>query len=80
MIHRLRHDFEPLRRTDDFIAYVSAADSVGGDSLTTSQLLRRCVSELGETAVPYIRQHLNDKLKEDTWLILETVLRDLGQL
>lgn len=146
VIHRLRHDFERLRRTDDFIAYVSAADGVGGDSLTTSQLLRRCVSEellykampdvkekdeafraaihavwqkplreqvmhwitvieqgefgkgspysfwktdyeayeqlieLGGTAVPYIQEHLNTKLKEDTRLILETVLRDLGQL
>lgn len=131
VIHRLRHDFQRLHRTDDFIAYVSAADGVGGDFLTTSQLLRRCVSEeqlykampyvkaqdeafqaainevqqkplreqvkhwvtvieqgesgkgspysfwktdyeayeqlieLGETDVPYIGEHLNDKLKED---------------
>lgn len=36
--------------------------------------------ELGETAVPYIGEHLNDKLKEDTRLILETAVRDLGQL
>ncbi|WP_139996596.1 DUF4303 domain-containing protein [Paenibacillus paridis] len=45
VIHRLRHDFERLIRTDHFIAYVSAADGVGGDFLTTSQLLRKCVSE-----------------------------------
>ncbi|MGW8824702.1 hypothetical protein ACWGNU_21570 [Paenibacillus lautus] len=35
--------------------------------------------ELGETAVPYIGEHLNDKPKEDTRLILETAVRDLGQ-
>ncbi|WP_165861372.1 SMI1/KNR4 family protein [Paenibacillus paeoniae] len=45
VIHRLQADFQQLDRTDDFIAYVSAADGVGGDYLTTSQLVRRCVSE-----------------------------------
>ncbi|MCQ6561254.1 hypothetical protein [Paenibacillus mendelii] len=45
VIHRLQHDLQRLHRTDDFIAYVSAADGVGGDFLTTSQLLRRCLSE-----------------------------------
>lgn len=45
VIHRLQHDFEQLQRTDDFIAYVSAADGVGGDCLTTSQLIRKCVHE-----------------------------------
>jgi len=45
VIHRLQNDFNQLDRTDDFIAYVSAADGVGGDYLTTSQLIRRCVSE-----------------------------------
>lgn len=45
VIHRLEHDLQQLNRTDDFIAYVSAADGVGGDFLTTSQLLRKCVSE-----------------------------------
>ncbi|TVX89746.1 hypothetical protein [Paenibacillus agilis] len=45
VIHRLQPDFQPLHRTDDFIAYVSAADGVGGDYLTTSQLIRKCISE-----------------------------------
>lgn len=45
VIHRLQNDFVQLDRTDDFIAYVSAADGVGGDYLTTSQLVRRCVTE-----------------------------------
>ncbi len=45
VIHRLQNDFIQLDRTDDFIAYVSAADGVGGDYLTTSQLVRRCVTE-----------------------------------
>ncbi|WP_282935968.1 DUF4303 domain-containing protein [Paenibacillus sp. RC67] len=45
VIHRLQGDFKKLDRTDDFLAYVSAADGVGGDYLTTSQLIRRCVSE-----------------------------------
>lgn len=45
VIQRLQPDFEQLQRTDDFIAYVSAADGVGGDYLTTSQLLRKCVSQ-----------------------------------
>ncbi|MCR8844473.1 hypothetical protein NQ117_12335 [Paenibacillus sp. SC116] len=46
VIQRLQQDFERLlHRTDDFIAYVSAADGVGGDYLTTSQLIRKCVSE-----------------------------------
>lgn len=45
VIHRLQHDLQQLDRTEDFIAYVSAADGVGGDYLTTSQLLRKCVSE-----------------------------------
>lgn len=45
VIHRLQDDLNRLERTDDFIAYVSAADGVGGDYLTDSQLIRRCVSE-----------------------------------
>lgn len=45
VIYRLEHDLKQLNRTNDFIAYVSAADGVGGDLLTTSQLLRRCVRE-----------------------------------
>ncbi|GKS11726.1 hypothetical protein YDYSY3_27260 [Paenibacillus chitinolyticus] len=146
VIHRLRHDFRQLHRTGDFIAYVSAADGVGGDPLTTSQLLRRCVSEeqlykampevkeqdeafrmavnavrqhslreqvlhwvtvitegefsedspysfwktdyeayeqllgLGGPAVPFVREHLNGELKQDTRLILEMVLRVLGEI
>ena len=45
VIHRLQDDFKQLDQTDDFIAYVSAADGVGGDYLTTSQLIRKCVTE-----------------------------------
>ena len=45
VIHRLVEDFKQLDQTEDFIAYVSAADGVGGDYLTTSQLIRKCVSE-----------------------------------
>ncbi|MGO4547194.1 hypothetical protein AB4Z29_20645 [Paenibacillus sp. 2TAB23] len=45
VIHRLHDDLKLLDQTDDFIAYVSAADGVGGDYLTDSQLIRRCVSE-----------------------------------
>lgn len=145
VIHRLQHDFQRLNKTDDFIAYVSAADGVGGDYLTTSQLIRRCINEeqlykampdvkekdeafqealdavrqkplqeqilhwvtvinegefgkgspysfwktdyeayeqlikLGEPTVPYIREHLNGELKQNTRMILEMVLRDLGK-
>ncbi|WP_239618893.1 hypothetical protein [Cohnella mopanensis] len=143
VIHRLHNDLKRLNRTDDFIAYVSAADGVGGDYLTTSQLIRRCVSEdqlyyampqvkdkdlayksaipavkqkqlheqvqhwitvieqgefgegsmrsfwktdyeayeqlveLGYPAVPYIQEHLNGSLQDDTNSILEMVLADL---
>lgn len=45
VIHRLQNDLKQLNRTEDFIAYVSAADGVGGDYLTLSQLVRKCVSE-----------------------------------
>ncbi|MFJ7665738.1 hypothetical protein ACIQXI_01440 [Lysinibacillus sp. NPDC097195] len=43
VIHRLQHDLKQLKQTEDFIAYVSAADGVGGDYLTLSQLVRNCV-------------------------------------
>ncbi|MFJ7405022.1 MULTISPECIES: hypothetical protein [unclassified Lysinibacillus] len=42
---RLQNDLKQLNQTVDFIAYVSAADGVGGDYLTLSQLLRNCVPE-----------------------------------
>ncbi|KRE86570.1 hypothetical protein ASG89_11240 [Paenibacillus sp. Soil766] len=45
VIHRLQDNLKLLDQTDDFIAYVSAADGVGGDYLTFSQLIRRCVHE-----------------------------------
>lgn len=45
VIHRLQDDFQMLDRTEDFIAYVSAADGVGGDYLTLSQLIRKSVPE-----------------------------------
>lgn len=45
VIHRLQNDLKQLNQTEDFIAYVSAADGVGGDYLTLSQLIRKCVSE-----------------------------------
>lgn len=45
VIHRLQNDLKQLNRTEDFIAYVSAADGVGGDYLTLSQLVRKCVPE-----------------------------------
>ncbi|MHA6482371.1 DUF4303 domain-containing protein [Paenibacillus sp. strain BS8-2] len=45
VIHRLQDDLKQLDQTSDFIAYVSAADGVGGNLLTDSQLIRRCVSE-----------------------------------
>lgn len=45
VIHRLQDDFNQLDLTDDFIAYVSAADGVGRGYLTDSQLIRRCVRE-----------------------------------
>ncbi|MGE7020965.1 DUF4303 domain-containing protein [Solibacillus cecembensis] len=45
VIHRLQNDLKQLNQTDDFIAYVSAADGVGGDYLTLSQLIRQCVPE-----------------------------------
>ncbi|MFJ7646134.1 hypothetical protein ACIQ1H_01220 [Lysinibacillus sp. NPDC097279] len=45
VIHRLQNDLTQLNRTEDFIAYVSAADGVGGDYLTLSQLVRKCVPE-----------------------------------
>ncbi|QTD41517.1 hypothetical protein [Sporosarcina sp. Te-1] len=45
VIHRLHSDLKQLNRTEDFIAYVSAADGVGGDYLTLSQLVRKCVPE-----------------------------------
>ena len=45
VIHRLQDDLKQLDQTEDFIAYVSAADGVGGDYLTLSQLIRRCVPE-----------------------------------
>ncbi|MFJ5792661.1 hypothetical protein ACIP9G_21605 [Lysinibacillus sp. NPDC093197] len=45
VIHRLQNDLKQLNRTEDFIAYVSAADGVGGDYLTLSQLIRKCVPE-----------------------------------
>ncbi|MFJ5764998.1 hypothetical protein ACIP9C_06535 [Lysinibacillus sp. NPDC093210] len=45
VIHRLENDLKQLDRTEDFIAYVSAADGVGGDYLTLSQLVRKCVLE-----------------------------------
>ncbi|MBD8497919.1 DUF4303 domain-containing protein [Paenibacillus arenosi] len=142
VIQRLQQAFQKLNRTDDFIAYVSAADGGGGDYLTTSQLIRKCVSkeqlykampdikemdnafeqavyavqqkplpeqvkhwvaviekgefgknspynfsktdyevyeqlmELGEEAVPCIQEHLDNKLKQETAWILETVLQD----
>lgn len=43
VIHRLQNDLKQLNQTEDFIAYVSAADGVGGDYLTLSQLVRKCV-------------------------------------
>ncbi|MEO4053248.1 hypothetical protein [Solibacillus sp. CAU 1738] len=45
VIHRLQSDLKQLNQTEDFIAYVSAADGVGGDYLTLSQLVRKCVPE-----------------------------------
>ncbi|MEG0384107.1 MAG: DUF4303 domain-containing protein [Solibacillus sp.] len=45
VIHRLQNDLKELNQTEDFIAYVSAADGVGGDYLTLSQLIRKCVPE-----------------------------------
>lgn len=45
VIHRLQNDLKQLNQTEDFIAYVSAADGVGGDYLTLSQLVRKCVPE-----------------------------------
>ncbi|MCH7324010.1 DUF4303 domain-containing protein [Solibacillus sp. MA9] len=45
VIHRLQNDLKKLNQTEDFIAYVSAADGVGGDYLTLSQLIRKCVPE-----------------------------------
>lgn len=32
VIHRMKEDFKQLDRTDDFVAYVSAADGVSGDN------------------------------------------------
>jgi len=43
VIQRLHSDLKQLNQTEDFIAYVSAADGVGGDYLTLSQLVRKCV-------------------------------------
>lgn len=43
VIQRLHNDLKQLNQTEDFIAYVSAADGVGGDYLTLSQLVRNCV-------------------------------------
>lgn len=43
VIQRLQTDLKQLNQTEDFIAYVSAADGVGGDYLTLSQLVRNCV-------------------------------------
>ncbi|WP_027086597.1 hypothetical protein [Cohnella panacarvi] len=57
VIHRLQNGFSKLDRTDDFIAYVSAADGVGGDYLTTSQLIRKCVSEEQlHSAMPQVKE------------------------
>lgn len=57
VLHRLQDDFQQLDRTEDFIAYVSAADGVGGDYLTLSQLIRKCEPEdrLHE-AMPELRE------------------------
>lgn len=43
VINRLQNELKQLNQSDDFIAYVSAADGVGGDGLTLSQLIRKCV-------------------------------------
>lgn len=45
VIERLRPQFEQLNKTADFIAYVSAADGVGGDFLKLSQLIRKNVTQ-----------------------------------
>ncbi|SCW82305.1 protein of unknown function [Paenibacillus tianmuensis] len=57
VIHRMKEDFKQLDRTDDFVAYVSAADGVGGDYLTLSQLIRKCVTEEQlHKAMPDVRE------------------------
>lgn len=145
VIHRLQDDLKQLNRTEDFIAYVSAADGVGGDYLTLSQLVRKCVPEeqlyksmpdlkekdqefrsaleaihqlplvqqvkhwvnvmeggefgkgsmrsfwrtdyevyeqlamLGSQVIPYIQEHLNGNLKNETRQILMLVLDDMKE-
>ncbi len=59
VIHRLQNDLKQLNRTEDFIAYVSAADGVGGDYLTLSQLIRKTVPE------NQLYQSMPDLMKKD---------------
>lgn len=59
VIHRLQNDLKQLNRTKDFIAYVSAADGVGGDYLTLSQLIRKTVPE------DQLYQSMPDLMKKD---------------
>ncbi|MGI2295988.1 hypothetical protein [Paenibacillus sp. GXUN7292] len=143
VLNRLQSELSKLHRTDRFIAYVSAADGVGGDFLTTSHLIRKCLTNeqlyaampdvkllddayetslqtittlsiqeqvqhwtavlergefhpgspyqysktdyevyeqllfLGEPAIAFINEQLNNRLKSDTAFILKAVISDL---
>lgn len=57
VINRLKNDFNVLNRTNDFIAYVSSAHGDGGDYLTLSTLVRKCVNqELLYKAMPDLKE------------------------